>query len=1211
MTDLKSGRILVFFLAFTLIASTSEATVFAQSAPQISAIIILDNIDPEVWFSVGVQISGNASEVLLKLYKAGVSPEAQDSLEEHYTFRWRSGEGFSEVGPGFGYIDPSKSSVSTGLWTFRVKLDRKASPGNWSVWVSVDGSSREFPERFKVNRRENIPVKKTESKPPFFENEWVKENSPVFGPSGSGFDGYAAYNPAVAYHNGVFYMFYRAQASHGGPSVIGMATSTDGINWQRRPNPAIAPTEWYELGGGCEDPRIVKIGETFWMTYTAYDGTTARLALARSANLENWEKVGLAFRDTSLWTKSGAIVPVKINGKYWMYLEAGAGGGDLYYAFSENLTDWTLGGVVMRRRGGYFDALTIEPGPAPFVLQNGIFLLYNSLDAPLGSGGMMRVGWVIFSLKDPTKIVARCEEPFMRPEFSWERTGQVVDCVFAEGLVRVDNIWYLYYGAADMYVGLARAPVRERESLLSVDTQEEWSIGSTSGNLLIKQYGGIELIKLDPIGWWKFDEGSGATAYDSSGYGNHGTVIGASWVTGRIGGALDFPGGTARVEVGDRDILEGLSGLSIVAWINPRSKPHNGEIVKKDIVYLLRVNESARGTTAFMVWDSAGNKYTLEVPDQNFPNNSWSLIAAVWDGSKIRIYKDNAVRLGEAPASFGRLNSNTNSFTIGNQPGGGEGFDGLIDEVMVFGRPLSESEIKILYSGLSEVKTSGQWISNWIDLGQTSSLEFLEVSSKIAQGEEVKILVETSLDGSTAAENTGWITLSGGVEKIPLSLPQTRFVRITFSLRSENVTHSPSVSSFAFYGQAVPIISTTGNPLAVQSGSVLLSGFLEDLDNQETVVWLEWRPAGGSWSQTTKRTMSWREWFSAIVSGIMENSTYEFRAVAMDNNSGKVVMGLVKTFVADFTPPLQFSLISPENGSHLSESPILQWQATSDEISGLSHYEVWINGQNVENVTATTYNTALGENFYEWFVVAVDRMGNRRESGKFIFYLGNVQPPQISLSVSPRSRTVLRGESVTFTITIGYLSGIKLPMYLSVTGLPQDSSASFSQSSGVPSFTSTLTVSVGSNAQAGTYTLRLTVSGGGKMWSENLLLTVRSPAVFVIENMSLSKRRVSPGEKFKVYVWVKNVGDETGQTTIKLAVDNVEKDEKILEIPAGESVYVFFTLSIDESGTHTVNVDGLSESVEVVPSGFPLWVVGVVIAIGGAIFAIFKFFLIK
>ena len=283
--------------------------------------------------------------------------------------------------------------------------------------------------------------------------KFTKLTKPILTPESIGFKYGAVYNPAVVYVNGTFYMFYRAQRFWHGVSYIRLAISRDGIHYIDLDRVVIRPTlkeELSGLGGGCEDPRIVKVNDTYYMTYTAFDGRIARLALARSKDLIHWEKLGIVFPDWG-WSKSGAILPIKINGKYIMYF----GDSNIWIAYSEDMVHWVTDRewVVLRPRPGYFDSKLVEPGPPPILTDKGILLIYNGAD----ENNRYSVGWVLFSKDDPTKVIARAEKPILEPELEWETFGQVPNVTFATALVIVDNKMYLYYGAADTYVGLAIA----------------------------------------------------------------------------------------------------------------------------------------------------------------------------------------------------------------------------------------------------------------------------------------------------------------------------------------------------------------------------------------------------------------------------------------------------------------------------------------------------------------------------------------------------------------------------------------------------------------------------------------------------------------------------------------------------------------------------------------------------------------------------------
>ncbi len=307
--------------------------------------------------------------------------------------------------------------------------------------------------------------------PPF--GEWTRLfPDPILSPQGDGFESAGTFNPTVVKNGGKFVMLYRAQ-DHKGTSSLGYATSNDGTHFVRRPEPVMVSEAPYEKGGGVEDPRLVKFGNTFYLTYTGYnnvdgvgpDKKDAQLCLATSTDLIHWRRQGIllpAYKGkwNVKWTKSGAIVPEKINGRYWMYFLADARDKDtqMGIAYSEDLLHWTeaLDHPVLSSRPGSFDSQVVEPGPPPVLTNEGIFLIYNGAD----DNQVYSTGWVLFDKKDPTKVLARAQRPSFAPGPTWEKVGQVPNVVFVEGLIRDGGRWLFYYGGADKNVGVATAPAR-------------------------------------------------------------------------------------------------------------------------------------------------------------------------------------------------------------------------------------------------------------------------------------------------------------------------------------------------------------------------------------------------------------------------------------------------------------------------------------------------------------------------------------------------------------------------------------------------------------------------------------------------------------------------------------------------------------------------------------------------------------------------------
>jgi len=286
---------------------------------------------------------------------------------------------------------------------------------------------------------------------------------PIISPVGESWESAGTFNPAVVLHQGKFVMLYRAQDKNG-TSRLGYAESRDGIHFTRRSEPVLFPEADYEKDGGVEDPRLVKIGETYYLTYTGYNKKDAQLCLATSQDLIHWERKGVilpAYKGhwNVGWTKSGAIVPEKIDGKYWMYfLGTSADKTDqMGLAYSTDLLHWTeaTNTPVLPRRAGQFDSRVVEPGPPPILTPRGIVLIYNAADDKL----VYRTAVAIFDHADPRKVIFRSDKPIFEPEKEWEKVGQVPNVVFVEGMAKKGNRYLFYYGAADKYIGVAQASV--------------------------------------------------------------------------------------------------------------------------------------------------------------------------------------------------------------------------------------------------------------------------------------------------------------------------------------------------------------------------------------------------------------------------------------------------------------------------------------------------------------------------------------------------------------------------------------------------------------------------------------------------------------------------------------------------------------------------------------------------------------------------------
>ena len=287
-------------------------------------------------------------------------------------------------------------------------------------------------------------------------------------------------NPSAVVKDEKVYMIYRAQDNQM-TSRLGLAVSDDDLHFTKQPDPVFYPDndsmQIYEWKGGVEDPRIVEAEDgKYILTYTSYDGKTARLCLASSTDLKTWTKHGLVLGDgkyKETWSKSGAIVSrlvgnriiaTKIGGKYWMYF----GDTDLFIASSDDLIRWTIVEndeskkmiSVLHPRPGYFDSRLVEPGPFALLCEQGILLIYNSSNAlnnndPYLPPFTYSASQALFDKEFPYKLIDRMDKYFIYPDKPYEKTGEVNNVCFVEGLVFFRNKWFLYYGTADSKIAVA------------------------------------------------------------------------------------------------------------------------------------------------------------------------------------------------------------------------------------------------------------------------------------------------------------------------------------------------------------------------------------------------------------------------------------------------------------------------------------------------------------------------------------------------------------------------------------------------------------------------------------------------------------------------------------------------------------------------------------------------------------------------------------
>jgi chitodextrinase len=195
------------------------------------------------------------------------------------------------------------------------------------------------------------------------------------------------------------------------------------------------------------------------------------------------------------------------------------------------------------------------------------------------------------------------------------------------------------------------------------------------------------------VGGWGFDEGTGTTTADASGNNNNGTLSGGpTWAPGKFGTAVSFDGVNDLVTVPDSASLD-VTRVTMEAWVNPSAlggvwRPAVFKAQSGDMVYDLYASTSANVPNAGV--SIGGEKATNG--SAALPLNTWSHLAATYDGTTLRLYV-NATQVGSL-AVTGNIAVSSGALTIGGNTVFGEWFKGLIDEVRVYNKALTQAEIQ-------------------------------------------------------------------------------------------------------------------------------------------------------------------------------------------------------------------------------------------------------------------------------------------------------------------------------------------------------------------------------------------------------------------------------------------------------------------------------------------------------------------------------------
>jgi predicted GH43/DUF377 family glycosyl hydrolase len=324
----------------------------------------------------------------------------------------------------------------------------------------------------------------------------VKKEGVILSKTELDFENEGVLNPAAIRIDDQVHIYYRA-VSKGNYSSIGYCKLNGPLTVAERwEKPIIVPEFEYE-SHGVEDPRIVKIDNLYYLTYTAYDGTSALGALATSTDMIHFEKHGIIvptisyaefvtlvetggrvhenyYRDHKfynpnadpekilLWDKNLVFFPRRINGNLVFLHRIRPGIQIVSVKDLHELTKefWTNYFINLQ------DHIVLEPvyahesrytgsGCPPIETEHGWLLIYHGAEETDKGLVYSACAAALFDINDPMKEIARLPYALFSPELKWELKGEVNNVVFPTGTALFGDTLYIYYGAADERIACA------------------------------------------------------------------------------------------------------------------------------------------------------------------------------------------------------------------------------------------------------------------------------------------------------------------------------------------------------------------------------------------------------------------------------------------------------------------------------------------------------------------------------------------------------------------------------------------------------------------------------------------------------------------------------------------------------------------------------------------------------------------------------------
>ncbi|NLH74229.1 MAG: glycosidase [Verrucomicrobia bacterium] len=302
----------------------------------------------------------------------------------------------------------------------------------------------------------------------------------------------AVFNPAAWYDQSKREVLLLYRAAESGPEYkcwFGLAVSRDGFQFERvSDQPCLSPSIEGFDGATIQDPRIVKMGDWFYVTYACrhfpfgqfwrpevrqhyitpdcppefprYLRVNATLTgLAMTRDFKSWIRAGW-ITDPLLDDRDAVLFPERVGGRFalihrpleWVGPEYGTEHACAWIAFSTDLLGFPAAKSKLLIKNRYpWEAAKLGVNTPPIRTDHGWFTLYHAV----GPDGYYRIGALLLDLEDPSVVLHRTPDWLMQPETDYEIEGYYRGVCFPCGAVVIDGRLFVYYGAGDKYCAVA------------------------------------------------------------------------------------------------------------------------------------------------------------------------------------------------------------------------------------------------------------------------------------------------------------------------------------------------------------------------------------------------------------------------------------------------------------------------------------------------------------------------------------------------------------------------------------------------------------------------------------------------------------------------------------------------------------------------------------------------------------------------------------